>query len=211
VAGGFQVTVDSRASLPRRRFALAHEIGHMLFFDWTTSVPRQPFRSSRYWVQEGYALEIGRMLLTPRRMLADWIERYQLEPDLGTFLALCQKFDVSSDVMRRRLIGDLGVWDCIIFTSKIAEGEVATKSVDVSKGPRFHRVSIPRLLGQDEWSNFLRSCILSAVPGAPVRRTVSHTGMHLVVECRRGTGPSESSVTTLIHAGPEVSGARPKT
>lgn len=198
VAGGFQVAIDSQSGASRKRFALAHEIGHMLFFSWTAPIPVQPFRSSRYWVQEGYASEVARMLLVPRRLILERLSREPREPNLTTFFVLSRVFDVSTEVLRRRLITDLKTWDCMLFTSKILGNQVVTDSSSISKGKSFQTISVPRILGDENWSVFLRKCILNAPVGETSLERIEYRRMGLVAESRRDTGSTESTATTLI-------------
>lgn len=202
VAGGFRVTIDPTTGRVRERFALAHEIGHMLFFDWDPPIPRQSFRSSRYWVQEGYANEIARMLLVPRQVIAIEIESRQIAPSLSSFLEFCHLFEVSTDVMRRRLISDLQLWDCMIFSSHMTGEHIVTNPSGTSRGQSFARLSIPRTLGNDAWSTALRECIVSASPGRLSVRFVSQAGKRLIVETCRGTGQAEARVTAMVRENP---------
>lgn len=114
VPGGFHIYLQSNfANLPRmrtrRRFSLAHEIAHTLFYDLRDGavipVPKAP-RGAKL---EDACHHGARLLLIPQRCLA--LELRRLKRPIGALdvVELARKFDVSTEAMLRRLNG-IGVF-----------------------------------------------------------------------------------------------------
>jgi hypothetical protein len=198
---GFSVVVNPGLGTNRRRFTLAHEVGHSFFYDWTAAVPTLRFRSSRYWVQEGYASEIARDILLPERMLLEQQEALD-EPSLANLHVLSDRFGVSPDVLRRRLVEDLRLWDCILFQSRLSAGIVTTSTADISKGHSFRRLRVPRNMSisdmnrTDEFIDLLRESIRS---GHSIR-AASGLGGNLEAWTETQTRDGNPALITLVRA-----------
>ncbi len=117
---GFNIILNKKISNIRRvRTIIAHEIAHTFLFNLNTEPP-SPYYSSDgldWNNEEGPVYEISRSILVPEK----WIKRYDKRPSLKNFNMLRQKFNVSKDVMARRLIHDLKLWDVYMFFTNYNE------------------------------------------------------------------------------------------
>ena len=118
----------------RRRFTLAHEIGHTIFFDLNGPMPHRMLSGARPEEEEAFCNMFASELLMP----GDWIfsalekgsddARYRCPPIVIQNLA--ETFQVSRRAMARRLVEDLGVLQGIAMGARWlgARG-------DLSQGP----------------------------------------------------------------------------
>lgn len=144
--GGFVLSILPKLSKFRRRFTIAHELGHTFFYDLEASSPNLGFskNSSRYWVQEGYANEIAAAILLPANMVVSNINDAKYHPTIQLLLDMCNRYEVSVEVLHKRLIRNLGLLDWIVFESKV-EGEIiTTNSAKISKGFSFRNWHIAK-------------------------------------------------------------------
>lgn len=149
-SGGFIMKVNSNEPKYRKRFNVAHEIGHTFFYDLKENIPIICFNKSksRYWVQEGYANEIAETILLPEPSLKK--ELNKLLPCFGALKHLSKLYQVSHDVLRHRIV-KLCIWDCIIFKSTMdSSGNIRTNKTDVSKSIYYKTWHIPHLLEKQE-------------------------------------------------------------
>lgn len=196
---GFSIVVNPGLSSHRRRFTIAHEVGHSFFYDWKTEVPTLRFRGSRYWVQEGYASEIARDILLPERLLSRQRES-RGRPSLGNLRSLSSRFDVSADVLRRRLVEDLHLWDCILFQSRSSNGEIATSTSDISKGPGFRTIRVPRRISltQDHVRGAVPALLRESIANGSARQTITSVGRMLEAESARFGRDESAPIFTLV-------------
>ncbi len=112
--GGFTLLVKVGLTPERTRNVIAHELGHTYFFDVTKNPP-EPFSTQDFsWENtEGPSYEIGREILAPRMWLLDRAQR----PSLESFLSLMHDFRVSAQVLARRLVHDVRLWDILLVIS----------------------------------------------------------------------------------------------
>jgi Zn-dependent peptidase ImmA (M78 family) len=120
---GFSIIVNKNLSETRKRSIIAHELGHTFLFD-IQSNPIKPYlqleqsMKKRWESMEGLVSEIGRQILVPKAFL----ERYRyLNPSLKSFQKLRKIFNVTVDIMARRLVHDSKFWDVFIFVSGFDE------------------------------------------------------------------------------------------
>lgn len=196
---GFSIVVNPNLSSHRRRFTLAHEVGHSFFYDWMTNVPTLRFRSSRYWVQEGYASEIARDILLPERLVVRQREATS-SPSLESLRSLSKCFDVSADVLRRRLVEDLRLWDCVLFQSRPSNGEIATLTSDISKGPSYRAIRVPRKISltQDHLRGAVPTLLRESIVSGRSGRIVTSAGKRLEAESARFGRDESAPIFTLV-------------
>lgn len=118
-----QIVVNSRSSRQRRRYTIAHELGHFLNerhrptseygFDCTALDMASPRRESRRLQQEREANTFAIEVLTPRRLLA---RHLQPAADLEHALKLATRFDISRAASIRRYVALHGETLAAVFT-----------------------------------------------------------------------------------------------
>lgn len=153
--GGFIMKIKSDEGVYRKRFSTAHEIGHTFFYDIEQAIPIIRFRKSysRYWVVEDYANEIAASILLPESSLKKEISDKGLAPSLEALRDLSGLYEVSYDVLCRRIVRRLGIWDCVVFKSKMdSDGTIRTDSASICKGPSHTKWVIPKILKEDLYS-----------------------------------------------------------
>ena len=112
----FMIYINRNLSFKEKRTALAHELGHTFLYD-VDSVPIKPYcdvtvrdivagnnREKLFDLQEGFVWEIGRYILIPSPALEKIVPR---NPTINDFLDACKNFNVTKDVMARRLFWDV--------------------------------------------------------------------------------------------------------
>ena len=118
-AQGFSIVVNKNLGETRKRSVIAHELGHTFLFD-IQSNPIKPYiqldqaMKKRWESIEGLAYEIGRQILVPKMLLE---KCSYLTPSPRSFKKLRRIFNVTIDIMARRLIHDLKFWDVFVFVS----------------------------------------------------------------------------------------------
>lgn len=106
-----QIVVNANDARRRRRYTVAHELGHFLNerhrptseygFDCTAEDMRSPMRSGPRLRQEREANVFAIEVLTPRRLLT----RHLKPPaELGHALEIAQRFDISREAAARRYV-----------------------------------------------------------------------------------------------------------
>jgi|GEM_PF-2156137 hypothetical protein len=177
--GGFILKVNSIEPYYRKRFTMAHEIGHTFFYDLSASTPAVRFASSKssYWIQEGYANEIAETILLPEFSLRQAIIERALSPSIKGLEYLSPLYAVSYDVLTHRIIQHLGIWDCVIFKCTIANGDkVRVSPQAVAKGPSFKELHIPRISDKDYP---LSSVLLGLIKNAGLTEKISESEVEL--------------------------------
>lgn len=107
---GFEIYINIKDSLYRKRGLLAHELGHTYFFDLSEVPPRPIVKKLingirinpkiSYNAEEGLPFDFGREILVPTFLLEKYISR---KPSLRTFFDICKIFLVSKLLMAKRL------------------------------------------------------------------------------------------------------------
>ncbi len=103
------ISINSRAALERRRFSLAHELGHFLC-DWHRQTSDDGFRCTRsdmawpvgdpqHRMQEAEANRFAIELLAPAQFVAPYLRRL---PDLDQILAMHATLQISKVAAARR-------------------------------------------------------------------------------------------------------------
>jgi hypothetical protein len=146
--GGFLAKVRKKLHPFKKRFAIAHEIGHTFFFNIEIDPPRREFayQKSNYWVQEEFSCAIAREILVPRFSIIPIVEKEHVRPSLAALRYLSALYQVSFDVLRTRLINDLPLWDCIFMESTVVDGKILTKGRDISKGKSHGGFVMPKAI-----------------------------------------------------------------
>lgn len=152
--GGFVVKIHKALHPFKKRYAIAHEIGHTFFFNIEEDPPKREFeyQKSSYWVQEEFACAIAREILVPQFSLLPLVENERIQPSVSALRYLSALYQVSFDVLRMRLINDVPLWDCVVLESTVTEGKILTKGRDISKGKSHRSFVMPRVI---EWSGRL--------------------------------------------------------
>ena len=119
----FLIFVNKNLSERRKRSVIAHELGHTFLFD-IENKPIKPYlqlswsTKERWRSVEGLAWQIGRQILVPKVLLRKYCCS---DPCVKLFEKLRKIFNVTTDVMARRLIHDLKLWDVFMFVSEFKE------------------------------------------------------------------------------------------
>jgi len=106
-----QIVVNANDARRRRRYTIAHELGHFLNerhrptseygFDCTDEDMRSPKRSGRRQQQEREANTFAIEVLTPRRLLARHLKP---SAELEHALEIARRFDISREAAARRYV-----------------------------------------------------------------------------------------------------------
>lgn len=114
---GFIIHLRSNLERKKKRTVVAHELGHTFFYNMSLEPPVQ-FISDQHsvldnWAVEGAAFEIGRQILIP----SDWLDSVKRRESLEIFFSLIEKFDVTRDILARRLFHYLEIFgkECYFF------------------------------------------------------------------------------------------------
>ena len=150
--GGFIIKIREDIHPFKKRFAIAHEIGHTFFFNIELDPPRREFafQNANYWVQEEFSCRIAREILVPNSSIFSLIQNEKLSPSISALRYLSGLYQVSYDALRYRLVNDLQLWDCVIFESNFSEGRFLTKGCNISKGKSHKNFTIPKVICFEE-------------------------------------------------------------
>lgn len=109
----------------RRRFTIAHEIGHTYFFDLDKAPPsRLPGLENYSPSEERLCDMFASALLMPEKLLLKRYASFDNEHFLSILQKLHNEFDVSYGAMALRLIKHLNLWKGILFTCQWLPKEV---------------------------------------------------------------------------------------
>ncbi len=115
--GGFRVKLNRDLAEVRRRFSLAHEIGHTFFFSLSAETPFRPYKQSgRDWREERLCDLFAAEILTPEDVVRRDLEATP-EPSLDSFIRLTKRYKVSSYSAAIRL-ERLGTWHAALVAWK---------------------------------------------------------------------------------------------
>jgi Zn-dependent peptidase ImmA (M78 family) len=111
VSGGFIIRLGKRQTNIRRRFSIAHEIGHTFFYnlDYDPPIKILPRERSRLLIdkkEEDICHAFARELLMPGKLVQQDIANSS-DRSLKMIIGLASKYLVSPEVAARRLILDL--------------------------------------------------------------------------------------------------------
>lgn len=103
----------------RIRSTVAHEVGHTFFFDIKSlppkpgpekykfeGIPTEVVRKKEEW----WSYDFARQLLLPDKYIREFITNHSTSTHLGLALWIKEKFNVSWDIILRKLIYDLKIW-----------------------------------------------------------------------------------------------------
>jgi Zn-dependent peptidase ImmA (M78 family) len=172
--GGFTIKVRENIHPFKKRFAIAHEMGHTFFFNIEVDPPRREFafQDSNYWVQEEFACRIAREILVPSFSVCSLIASEKLLPSISGLRYLSALYQVSYDVLRFRLVNDLPLWDCVIFESAFSEGRFLTKGCNISKGKSHKEFIMPKIISRDDVFQELYCILLASLKQNKINDTV---------------------------------------
>jgi Zn-dependent peptidase ImmA (M78 family) len=144
---GFVVRVSREARGGRRSAAIAHEIGHTLFYDTTKFPPIRILNKachSSIDKQEWISWDFARELLLPSKLIIQKLCQTRF-PSVKKLCELAEEWRVSVDLLCHRIIHDLGIWgNCVLFTSNLEKNSTNKKSIRIYRGKEFPKF---RLLG----------------------------------------------------------------
>jgi Zn-dependent peptidase ImmA (M78 family) len=108
VIDGFKILVKKNISNIRMRLNISHELGHTYFYDLGEKVPKRGYNqiNRSVWVEEGYAFEIGRMILMPKQSL---YKDTRISNNLLNIEKIATDYNVSLDALFRRLLLDFKI------------------------------------------------------------------------------------------------------
>lgn len=163
--GGFTVIINDANNTYRRILtSLAHEIGHTYFYDIFTDPPtplinRSILKSEYFHGEwEGLAYDVGRTLLLPKKHFERHVNDFYRDTSLKNFYEMYNKFEVSKDVLAKRMFWDLGLWDAYLFWGYYKDGTIIVSNKDkfrIKKG-KFRSFT----LGEAIRNNSLKLAIL---------------------------------------------------
>ncbi|MBI1805633.1 MAG: ImmA/IrrE family metallo-endopeptidase [Ignavibacteria bacterium] len=149
VRGGFLMKIRAEVPKLRKRFTIAHEVGHTFFYDIDQEIPTRKFVRSRYWVEEDFANFVAGAILLPEASLREVIQERRLDPSLEALARLSKVYMASADVICHRLVRELRLWDCLIFKSVIeSDGSIKTNGSFIFKGASFRGWIVPKLVAE---------------------------------------------------------------
>jgi Zn-dependent peptidase ImmA (M78 family) len=122
VSGGFIIRLGKGQTRIRRRFGIAHEIGHTFFYnlDYDPPIKIFPRERSRLLIdkkEEDICNAFARELLMPRELVQQDIASSS-DRNLKMIIGLAAKYVVSPEVAARRLILDLAQFENSILLFK---------------------------------------------------------------------------------------------
>jgi len=110
---GFKIKISSELPKSRQRFALAHELGHTLFFNRDGPRPYRPYSKYKDNGAEERLCDIfAGEILIPEYSLRQQIRHFR-EPTLRNLLNIAKTFDVSVQCLAIR-IANLKLWDAAV-------------------------------------------------------------------------------------------------
>lgn len=124
---GFEIRLPTSQPRVRARFSTAHEIGHTFFYDITKSPPVRLVNTTPLLGfirrEEDICSAFAGELLMPRELVTNSIKSLQTKYSIGTLLHLALRYDVSPEVVARRLIYDLSYFPnaVILFKEKLED------------------------------------------------------------------------------------------
>lgn len=108
---GFVLRLPKGQHEVRRRFSIAHEIGHTFFYDINKNPPvrliSQASSSMLLHKEENICSAFARELLIPREFINNELFKFSDNNKLKVVLNLASRYKVSAEVMMRRLLTDL--------------------------------------------------------------------------------------------------------
>ena len=179
---GFTVEIDGCVTGVRRRAAIAHEIGHTLFYDIAKMPPRpilmngQPH--SKMDKQEWLSLDFARELLLPQKL----VEKLALSNrclSIEKILNISKKCDVSVDMLLHRFVYDLDIWqNCAIIISEMNQDSVS--KFRLYRGRRFPKFRLLGPIGMIKSKEF--QALIAELENTPnLERSVEFLGFQLWV------------------------------
>jgi hypothetical protein len=153
----------------RIRSTVAHEIGHTFFFDIENLPPRGGPAKYRFQgiptkmvrtKEEWWCFDFARQLLLPDFYLKKFLSGHIPHANLDLALIIKEKFNVSWDVLLRKLVYDLKTWKtCTIFRFQVDGREIVLKN----RHRNLWRGINSKIKDTDVWlsknASFLRSCL----------------------------------------------------
>jgi Zn-dependent peptidase ImmA (M78 family) len=107
---GFLLRLSKETAEERKRFSIAHEIGHTFFYDLRTTSPMRliPIRrgSKAAAKEEDICHAFARSLLLPFELLADMLRQTEDLTPLDQICTIARKFRVSIECAVRRILYD---------------------------------------------------------------------------------------------------------
>lgn len=106
VKEGFVISLNSGDPPRRQRFNCAHEIAHTFLYDITTSPPTRirlrGHKAAKFGLEEDICNQLAEEILMPEHAIRDVLAHFP-HPIMKSFVALMNKFDVSSELLAWRL------------------------------------------------------------------------------------------------------------
>ncbi len=131
---GFIIKFDPKLSRVRIRFNVSHEIGHTFFYDIKINPPlkRYKIEKSKNWVEEDYANAIAREILLPEPYFSKICLTITKIPSINALRKLKIAFNVSFEVLFRRLLHDAHRYNSIfwqenLWNARVIYGEVTVE------------------------------------------------------------------------------------
>lgn len=150
-ANGFTIRISDREAIIRRRVAIAHEIGHTLFYDTRKLPPIRIFagtpRSPRTDKEEWLSWDFARELLLPRMLVEDKLKQ-ESTPSAQKIIRFARNWWVSVELLCHRVIRDLRIWkNCAIFTFDLVENRIDRATIRTYRGQEFPQLRFSGQVG----------------------------------------------------------------
>jgi len=200
-SGGFLVKIRKELHPFKKRFAIAHEIGHTFFFNIEIDPPRREFQyqKSEYWVQEEFSCAIAREILVPRFSIIPLIENEHVRPSVAALRYLSALYQVSFDVLRMRLINDLPLWDCVAIVSTVVDCKILTKGRDISKGKSHRSFVMPKVIEWKDKLPKLYQIISGTVSDKRIQEKIEIDNKEYLVETALLDAARQTVMTLLVY------------
>lgn len=138
IKGGFMITINRDGHINRAVTTLAHEVAHTYFYEISDNYPKLIFNEKLlednhiYKEFEYLSFEIGRELILPREHFKKYVRYNNLStPSIQNFVKMYEDFEVvSREILARRIIRDLGLWDSYLFIGYLKDQNLVVKDSD---------------------------------------------------------------------------------
>jgi Zn-dependent peptidase ImmA (M78 family) len=201
--GGFIIKIRYDVHPFQKRFACAHEIGHTYFFNIDHDPPRREYQhdKSAYWVEEDFSCAIARDILLPSFSIRQTVIG-KLTPSISALRYLSRSYQASFDIIRKRIINDIPIWDCIVFRSTMSGEEIATKGFNISKGSSYQRVTIPNTIVKESAYGEMLPVFHAAQDEGFAKKMINFCGKQHLLETMR-INDERSEFLSVLTFGPK--------
>ncbi len=151
VNGGFEIWLSLAIPQVRKRFSLAHELGHTFFYDRQTNPPTRMIARTASglisYKEEDICNAFARELLIPTDLINISINGFKELNNIALINKLADIYWVSKELMAIRLLRDLSGFESLVaFFKEINSSDFYSKT----RSPRIYRGKHTRILRKKE-------------------------------------------------------------